>query len=48
MALALKGAGVTATVHSVEPENFDGMQPVAGGGHARARRPAESSPSPMR
>jgi threonine dehydratase len=26
VALALKGAGVTAKVHSVEPENFDGMK----------------------
>jgi threonine dehydratase len=26
IALALKGAGVTAKVHSVEPENFDGMK----------------------
>jgi threonine dehydratase len=26
VALALKGAGVTAPVHSVEPENFDGMK----------------------
>jgi threonine dehydratase len=26
VALALKGAGATATVHSVEPENFDGMR----------------------
>jgi threonine dehydratase len=26
MALALKGSGVTARVHSVEPENFDGMR----------------------
>jgi threonine dehydratase len=26
VALALKGAGVTAPVHSVEPENFDGMR----------------------
>ena len=26
IALALKGAGVTAPVHSVEPENFDGMK----------------------
>jgi len=26
VALALKGAGVAATVHSVEPENFDGMR----------------------
>ena len=26
VALALKGAGITAGVHSVEPENFDGMR----------------------
>ena len=26
IALALKGAGETATVHSVEPENYDGMR----------------------
>jgi threonine dehydratase len=26
IALALKGAGVSAKVHSVEPENFDGMK----------------------
>jgi threonine dehydratase len=26
VALALRGAGVTARVHSVEPENFDGMR----------------------
>jgi threonine dehydratase len=26
VALALKGSGVTAKVHSVEPENFDGMK----------------------
>src|SRR4029077_8049012 len=26
IALALMGAGVTAKVHSVEPENFDGMK----------------------
>jgi threonine dehydratase len=26
VALALRGAGVTAKVHSVEPENFDGMR----------------------
>ena len=26
VALSLKGAGVTARVHSVEPENFDGMK----------------------
>ncbi len=26
VALALKGSGVTAPVHSVEPENFDGMR----------------------
>ena len=26
VALALRGAGVTAPVHSVEPENFDGMK----------------------
>ena len=37
VALALKGAGVTAPVHSVEPENFDGMRRSLAA-HARTRR----------
>jgi threonine dehydratase len=38
VALALKGAGVTARVHSVEPENFDGMRRSLEAG-ARATAP---------
>ena len=46
VALALKGAGVAAPVHSVEPDNFDGMKRslAAHAAHIRAwdiaRRPA--------
>ncbi len=38
VALALKGAGVTAPVHSVEPENFDGMKRSLAA-HARTSAP---------
>ena len=38
VALALKGAGVTAQVHSVEPENFDGMRRSLAA-HARTAAP---------
>ncbi|MBN9546854.1 MAG: threonine/serine dehydratase [Alphaproteobacteria bacterium] len=38
VALALKGAGVAATVHSVEPENFDGMRRSLAA-HARVTAP---------
>jgi threonine dehydratase len=38
VALALKGAGVTAPVHSVEPENFDGMKRSLAA-HARMSAP---------
>jgi threonine dehydratase len=38
VALALKGAGVTAPVHSVEPENFDGMRRSLAA-HARLSAP---------
>jgi threonine dehydratase len=38
IALALKGAGVTAPVHSVEPENFDGMKRSLAA-HARTAAP---------
>jgi threonine dehydratase len=38
VALALKGAGVTAPVHSVEPDNFDGMRRSLAA-HARTAAP---------
>jgi threonine dehydratase len=38
VALALKGAGVKASVHSVEPENFDGMRRSLAA-HARTAAP---------
>jgi len=38
VALALKGAGLTASVHSVEPENFDGMRRSLAA-HARTAAP---------
>lgn len=38
VALALKGAGVAATVHSVEPEDFDGMRRSLAA-HARVTAP---------
>ncbi len=38
VALALRGAGVTAPVHSVEPENFDGMRRSLAA-HARTSAP---------
>jgi threonine dehydratase len=38
VALALKGAGVTAPVHSVEPEDFDGMKRSLAA-HARTSAP---------
>jgi threonine dehydratase len=38
VALALKGAGVSAPVHSVEPENFDGMKRSLAA-HARTNAP---------
>ena len=38
VALALKGAGVSAPVHSVEPENFDGMRRSLAA-HARTAAP---------
>ncbi len=38
VALALKGAGVAAPVHSVEPENFDGMKRSLAA-HARTSAP---------
>ena len=41
VALALKGAGVTAPVHSVEPENFDGMRRSLAA-HARVSAPGTS------
>ena len=41
VALALKGAGVTAPVHSVEPENFDGMKRSLAA-HARTSAPGTS------
>ena len=41
VALALKGAGVTAPVHSVEPENFDGMKRSLAA-HARTAAPGTS------
>jgi threonine dehydratase len=41
IALALKGAGVTAPVHSVEPENFDGMRRSLAA-HARTSAPGTS------
>jgi threonine dehydratase len=41
VALALKGAGVTAPVHSVEPENFDGMKRSLAA-HARTPAPGTS------
>ena len=41
VALALKGAGVGATVHSVEPENFDGMRRSLAA-HARVAAPGTS------
>jgi len=41
VALALKGAGVTAPVHSVEPENFDGMRRSLAA-HARTSAPGTS------
>ena len=46
VALALKGAGVAAPVHSVEPENFDGMKRslVA---HQRVSAPGTSRGGPL-
>jgi threonine dehydratase len=41
IALALKGEGVTAPVHSVEPENFDGMKRSLAA-HARTAAPGTS------
>jgi threonine dehydratase len=41
VALGLKGAGVTAPVHSVEPENFDGMKRSLAA-HARTAAPGPS------
>src|SRR6185312_9697222 len=41
VALALKGAGVAAPVHSVEPENFDGMKRSLAA-HARTSAPGTS------
>ena len=41
VALALRGAGVTALVHSVEPENFDGMKRSLAA-HARVSAPGTS------
>lgn len=41
VALALKGAGVSAPVHSVEPENFDGMKRSLAA-HARVSAPGTS------
>jgi threonine dehydratase len=41
VALALKGAGVSAPVHSVEPENFDGMKRSLAA-HARTAAPGTS------
>ncbi|MEP6830720.1 MAG: threonine/serine dehydratase, partial [Rhizomicrobium sp.] len=41
VALALKGSGVTAPVHSVEPENFDGMRRSLMA-HARTSAPGTS------
>jgi len=38
VALALRGAGLTASVHSVEPENFDGMRRSLAA-HARTAAP---------
>jgi threonine dehydratase len=46
VALALKGAGVTAPVHSVEPENFDGMKRSLQT-HARVSAPGTSEGGPL-
>ena len=46
IALALKGAGVTAPVYSVEPENFDGMKRSLAA-HARVSAPGTSEGGPL-
>jgi threonine dehydratase len=46
VALALKGAGVAAPVHSVEPENFDGMKRSLAA-HARTAAPGTSQGGPL-
>jgi threonine dehydratase len=46
VALALKGAGVVAPVHSVEPENFDGMKRSLAA-HQRISAPGTSQGGPL-
>ena len=46
VALALKGAGVAAPMHSVEPENFDGMKRSLAA-HARVSAPGTSQGGPL-
>ena len=46
LALALKGAGVAAPVHSVEPENFDGMKRSLAA-HQRVSAPGTSQGAPL-
>ena len=46
VALALKGAGVAAPVHSVEPENFDGMKRSLAA-HQRVSAPGTSQGEPL-
>ena len=46
VALGLKGAGVAAPVHSVEPENFDGMRRSLAA-HARTSAPGTSEGGPL-